>query len=407
MVHPYLRRREGQETVDYPTPELRDACSARRSACRCSRSRRCGSRSNAPASRRPRPTSCAAPWRPSSSPAGVSTFRDKLITGMVGAATTRDFAERTFRQLEGFGSYGFPESHAASFALDRLCVVLDEVPPPGRLLLRPPQRPADGLLRAGADRARRAATHGVEVRPVDVNALPLGLHARSRRATGALRRAPRPAHGEGPGECRRRPHRSSRSGEEPFASIEDLWRRAGDPGRGARAPGRGRRLRLARRSTAATRSGRSRVCATRPLPLFAAADEREGTTASGDRRAAGGADPDDRGPRGGGGLPLEGPDPARASRSPSCAPDLDERRHPAPAAICQRIRDGGRVTVAGLVLVRQKPGSAKGVMFITHRGRDRRRQPRHLVGPVREATPAAVVLPACSAAAAACSARAA
>ena len=48
---------------------------------------------------------------------GVSHFRDKLIAGMVAKGYEREFAEKTFRQLEGFGSYGFPESHAASFAL--------------------------------------------------------------------------------------------------------------------------------------------------------------------------------------------------------------------------------------------------------------------------------------------------
>jgi error-prone DNA polymerase len=48
---------------------------------------------------------------------GVHKFQDKLIKGMLKNGYTREFAERTFRQLEGFGSYGFPESHAASFAL--------------------------------------------------------------------------------------------------------------------------------------------------------------------------------------------------------------------------------------------------------------------------------------------------
>ena len=48
---------------------------------------------------------------------GVNAFQDKLIRGMLDSGYTREFAERTFRQLEGFGSYGFPESHAASFAL--------------------------------------------------------------------------------------------------------------------------------------------------------------------------------------------------------------------------------------------------------------------------------------------------
>ena len=48
---------------------------------------------------------------------GVSKFRDKLISGMIAHGYEREYAEQTFRQLEGFGSYGFPESHAASFAL--------------------------------------------------------------------------------------------------------------------------------------------------------------------------------------------------------------------------------------------------------------------------------------------------
>ena len=68
MVHPYLRRREGKEPVEYPTPELA-RCWKRRSACRCSRNRRCRWRSSAPASRRARPTSSAAAWRRSSTPA--------------------------------------------------------------------------------------------------------------------------------------------------------------------------------------------------------------------------------------------------------------------------------------------------------------------------------------------------
>ena len=82
MVHPYLRRRQGVEKVRVslagaplrPDPTSCSRCSARRWACRCSRSRRCASRSSPPASRRPRPTSCAAPWRRSaaSAPSSIS-----------------------------------------------------------------------------------------------------------------------------------------------------------------------------------------------------------------------------------------------------------------------------------------------------------------------------------------------
>jgi hypothetical protein len=73
---------------------------------------------------------------------GVSYFKDKLIGGMVERGYSLDFAERTFSQIEGFGSYGFPESHAASFALIALCQFLDEMPPSGRVLCGTAQRPA-------------------------------------------------------------------------------------------------------------------------------------------------------------------------------------------------------------------------------------------------------------------------
>src|SRR3954453_8460257 len=100
--------------------------------------------------------------------AGVSKFRDKLISGMIANGYDRDFAERTFKQLEGFGSYGFPESHAASFALiayasswmkcqypDVFCAAILNAQPMGFY--------AVAQLVADAER------HGVEVRPIDVN----------------------------------------------------------------------------------------------------------------------------------------------------------------------------------------------------------------------------------------------
>ena len=99
---------------------------------------------------------------------GVSKFRDKLITGMVSRGYPAAFAENTFRQIEGFGSYGFPESHAASFALiayasawmkrhhpDVFCCALLNSQPMG--FYAPAQVVAD------------ARDHGVPIRPVSVN----------------------------------------------------------------------------------------------------------------------------------------------------------------------------------------------------------------------------------------------
>lgn len=99
---------------------------------------------------------------------GVSRFKDKLVSGMIKNGYTPDFAEKTFGQLEGFGSYGFPESHAASFALiayasnyikchhpDVFCAALRNSQPMG--------------FYAPAQIVRDAREHGVEVRPVCVN----------------------------------------------------------------------------------------------------------------------------------------------------------------------------------------------------------------------------------------------
>jgi error-prone DNA polymerase len=116
MVHPYLRRREGKEKPEYPTPELERVLGktlgvplfqeqAMRVAIECAGF----TPGEADQLRRAMATFKLT--------GGVSVFRDKLVGGMIGRGYTREFAEKTFKQLEGFGSYGFPESHAASFAL--------------------------------------------------------------------------------------------------------------------------------------------------------------------------------------------------------------------------------------------------------------------------------------------------
>jgi error-prone DNA polymerase len=116
MVHPYLRRREGKEPVDYPKPELEKVLGktlgvplfqeqAMRVAIECAGF----TAGEADQLRRAMATFKFT--------GGVSHFRDKLVGGMVERGYTEEFATRTFTQLEGFGSYGFPESHAASFAL--------------------------------------------------------------------------------------------------------------------------------------------------------------------------------------------------------------------------------------------------------------------------------------------------
>ena len=101
-------------------------------------------------------------------PGTIHSFRDKFVEGMTSRGYERDFAERCFRQIEGFGEYGFPESHAASFA--HLAYVSSW------LKCHYPDVFACALLNsqpmgfyAPAQIVRDARDHGVVVRPTDVN----------------------------------------------------------------------------------------------------------------------------------------------------------------------------------------------------------------------------------------------
>jgi DNA polymerase III alpha subunit len=98
----------------------------------------------------------------------ITYFRDKMVNGMVAKGYRREFAERCFSQIEGFGEYGFPESHAASFA--------NLVYASAWIKCRYPDVFAAALLNsqpmgfyAPAQIVRDAQDHGVEIRPVDVN----------------------------------------------------------------------------------------------------------------------------------------------------------------------------------------------------------------------------------------------
>ncbi len=108
-------QRARRRSTSPPTHSAR--CWARPSACRSSRSRRCRSPSSAPASRPRRPTASAARSPPSRSTATSAIPRPVPVGHEAQNGYDADFAQRCFSQIEGFGSYGFPESHAASFAL--------------------------------------------------------------------------------------------------------------------------------------------------------------------------------------------------------------------------------------------------------------------------------------------------
>ena len=167
MVHPYLRRRRGEEPVDYPSPELERVLGKtlgvplfQEQAMRIAMVAGGFTPDEADALRR-----AMATFRKTGT---IGHFRDKLVGGMVARGYERAFAERCFAQIEGFGDYGFPESHAASFAL--LVYVSSW------LKRHRPAAFAAALLNsqpmgfyAPAQIVRDAGEHGVAVRPPDVN----------------------------------------------------------------------------------------------------------------------------------------------------------------------------------------------------------------------------------------------
>src|SRR5437764_10727202 len=167
MVHPYLRRRQGLEPVSYPSPELKSVLDKtlgvplfQEQAMRIAIVAGGFTPGEADKLRR-----AMATFKRTGT---IGTFKAKMIEGMMARNYLRDFAERCFSQIEGFGEYGFPESHAASFAL--------LVYASAWLKCRYPDAFAAALLNAQpmgfyapAQIVRDVREHGVEVRPVDVN----------------------------------------------------------------------------------------------------------------------------------------------------------------------------------------------------------------------------------------------
>jgi error-prone DNA polymerase len=402
MVHPYLRRREGLEKPVYPRPELREVLEKtlgvplfQEQAMKVAIVGAGFSPAEADALRRSMATFKFT--------GGVGVFRDKLINGMIARGYQRDFAERTFKQIEGFGSYGFPESHAASFAKiayasswmkchhpDIFCCALLNAQPMG--------------FYAPAQIVRDAREHGVDVRPPCINAsgwdstleptsspsllgegdqpkagggarAQLAFRSRSRTA---LRAAPPPSCGRSPSPAK--------AGEEyiplrlglrvvrglvaahaeailaaraagPFRSIEDMWLRSGVPvaalerlaeADAFRSLGHDRRQAL----------WQVKGLGQKQLPLFAAAEARE----------------QEREPK----VRLTPMTAGREVVEDYHATQLTLRDHPltflrpelerrgiVPCAALAHIKNGRKAEVAGIILVRQKPGSAKGVLFIT------------------------------------------
>jgi error-prone DNA polymerase len=167
MVHPYLRRRNGQEEVSYPSEAMRQVLEKtlgvplfQEQAMRVAMVGAGFTAEEADKFRR-----AMAAWRRSGT---IDGFRKKILEGMVKNGYTPEYAEQCFNQLKGFGEYGFPESHSASFAL--LVYVS------AWIKCHHPAIFCCGLLNsqpmgfyAPAQIVRDAKEHGVKVLPVDVN----------------------------------------------------------------------------------------------------------------------------------------------------------------------------------------------------------------------------------------------
>ncbi|MFJ1253685.1 error-prone DNA polymerase [Cupriavidus sp. CuC1] len=167
MVHPYLRRRQGKEAVSYPSPAMEQALSRtlgvpifQEQVMQVAMLAAGFTAGEADQLRR-----AMAAWKRKG---GLERYYDRIVSGMLERGYEREFAESIFRQIQGFGEYGFPESHAASFALlvyasawlkchepaVFLCALLNSQP---MGFYSPSQLVQDGQR------------HGVEVLPADVS----------------------------------------------------------------------------------------------------------------------------------------------------------------------------------------------------------------------------------------------
>lgn len=284
----------------------------------------------------------------------IHRFRDKFVDGMVGKGYELEFAERCFKQIEGFGDYGFPESHAASFAL---LVYISSW-----LKHHYPEVFACALLNsqpmgfyAPAQIVGDARRHGVEVRPVDVN------HSEWDCTLEPPRLPPRMALRLGLRQIRGlREEDATRivtAREEGYRSPAELRQRAGT------SPAVLTRLARADAFTSTGLDRRQAAWSIRsldqvePLPLFDPPGEAEP-------------------PRPEPALPVlsAGEQVVADYRSTG----LSLKQHPTallrerladrgvcPASHLEEVPAGARVTVAGIVLCRQRPGTAGRIVFVT------------------------------------------
>ncbi len=375
MVHPYLRRRQGLEKAEAPKPELWDVLK-RTLGVPLFQEQAMQIAIVAAGFTPPEADKLRRAMATFKRVGTISKLKEKFIEGMVANKYDRDFAEASFAQIEGFGEYGFPESHAASFAI----LVYNS----SWLKCYYPDVFAAALLNsqpmgfyAPAQIVRDAQEHGVEVRPIDVNAsdwdntleqpqagdrsIQERLHNRHDsmrediRSTHAMRLGFR----QGDGLRKEELERLVANRGAGYDSVRDVWLRGGvRPSTIERLADIDafRSLGLDRRDALWAARGLNRVGGQEDLPLFAQTPD-----------------------------PTREPDFALPSMllGEHIVEDyrtigLSLKQHPVAllrdelaargvirAEQLKDMRSGERVRVAGLVLVRQRPGTASGVIFAT------------------------------------------
>ena len=352
MVHPYLRRRNGEEAVSYPSEEVRGVLERtlgvplfQEQVIKLAMAAAGFSPGEADQLRR-----SMAAWKRNG---GLEHFRDKLVGGMRERGYTPRFAEQIFNQIQGFGEYGFPESHSASFAL--LAYVS------AWLKCHEPAAFAAGLLNsqpmgfyAPSQLVQDARRHGVEVRGADVTASAWDCTLEPGAAGGerpALRLGLRLVKGFAHEAAARLV--AARAGA-PFVDVDDLAARA--------ALDRGQLRVLSRAGALAVLAGNRHQASwaalgvEKPAPIFAGGGVGVAEATPLLRR------------------PSEGEDVVADYASLG----LSLGRHPLALLRRQLVRrrllsaaelatreHGEPVRTGGLVTMRQRPGTATGVVFVT------------------------------------------
>jgi error-prone DNA polymerase len=355
MVHPYLRRRAGEEPVTFPNDAVREVLGRtlgvplfQEQAMQLAIVAAGFTPGQADSLRR-----AMAAWKRKGDL--IYRFGGQLIKGMLARGYPREFAERCFEQIKGFSEYGFPESHAASFALLVYVSAWLKRHYPAHFAAAIINSQPMGFY-APAQLVRDAKEHGVEVRPVDV------LHSawdctieHNGAGRAALRLGMRLVSGASKPETDK-VERAAREHAPPRTMLE-LWRRTGASAatfrRLANADAFGS-MGLSRQQAL----WHARLLKDDKLPLFESCEEADDAPLV---------------------LPAIAPD--RQTSQDYASVGLSLKAHPLSfvrehlrakgVAPCTdllhaaRTPNGAAISVAGLVLVRQRPGTASGVVFIT------------------------------------------